>query len=302
MLELPEKFKISIINRYQEEGKEWLNKIDGLIEKYKKLFGLENIRLVENLSINLVFFAQSSQFGEVVVKLGLSKLVHEINLMKSYASDFVPKCYYSNTKDGILVLERISPGYSLHSLENLEERIKIFSNLANHLLVKATENVSFPTFEELFVKDLKYAQNNKPLFKDILWMIDIADLLYHEVQKMNLPNYILHDDLHHGNILKSGNTWKVIDPHGIIGERAIETSQFIRAELKNTNFEENRIDEIASLVSYHFKEDKELILKTLYFYIIRKMIWQTKIKSDAETISYLTNICRKLLLLLNINS
>lgn len=36
MIELPEKFKQNVINRYGIEGKEWLNSVDKIIEKYKK--------------------------------------------------------------------------------------------------------------------------------------------------------------------------------------------------------------------------------------------------------------------------
>lgn len=40
-----------------------------------------------------------------------------------------------------------------------------------------------------------------------------------EINSMNLPKYVLHDDLHHNNILKSKNDWKVIDTHGVVGEK-----------------------------------------------------------------------------------
>ncbi len=37
MIILSDKFKTKIINRYGKEGNEWLNNIDNIIMKYKKI-------------------------------------------------------------------------------------------------------------------------------------------------------------------------------------------------------------------------------------------------------------------------
>ncbi len=300
MLEFPEKFKIDVINRYGTEGKIWLNHSNNLVEKYTKKFELENIILLEHLSVNIVMFATSSKWGEVVVKIGSPSSRQEIKIIKQYPENYAPKCYYSNLEDNIMILEKIRPGYSLDYLENLEERIKVFCNLSNHLLIPANNTETFLTFDKVFTEYLEFAKESYPLFKDILWMIDIAKNLYEKMQEMNLPKYILHDDLHHKNIFKSENGWKAIDPHGIIGEKVIETAQFLRAELKHTNLEKHEINNLISLMSKHYKEDKKLILETLYFYTIGKVIWQIRIKADSEAISYLITVCKTLLKMLGL--
>ncbi len=301
MLEFPEKFKIDVINRYGTEGEIWLNHSNNLVEKYTKKFELENIILLEHLSVNIVMFATSSKWGEVVVKIGSPSSRQEIKIIKQYPENYAPKCYYSNLEDNIMILEKICPGYSLDYLENLEERIKVFCNLSNHLFIPANNTETFLTFDKVFTEYLEFAKESYPLFKDILWMIDIAKNLYEKMQEMNLPKYILHDDLHHKNILKSENGWKAIDPHGIIGEKVIETAQFLRAELKHTNLEKHEINNLISLMSKHYKEDKKLILETLYFYTIGKVIWQIRIKADSEAISYLITVCKTLLKILGLN-
>lgn len=42
---------------------------------------------------------------------------------------------------------------------------------------------------------------------------------------------MLHGDLQHRNILKSGDKWKAIDPHGIIAERVFETAPLYLVKL-----------------------------------------------------------------------
>lgn len=296
MLELPDSFKIKAINRYDKLGVEWLNHINNTINKYTIQFELENIELAEKSNVNLVFFAKSHQFGAIVIKFCSPGSSCEIHMMQQYSENYVPKCYYSNLDDRVMILERLFPGYSLNHLENLEERIKIFSDLANHLLIPTTDIENFPSLEKLFEKRMQYLSENKHLFSDILWMFDIAQNLYEKIQNMNLPKYILHDDLHHKNILKAGEDWKAIDPHGIIGERVFETSQFIRSELELCVLEKDKINEIISLISDYFGEDKTLILEALYVYImVDKIIGFTKNKDNCQPISFFITICKILL-------
>lgn len=292
MLELPESFKVKVINRYNALGQKWLNHIDAMIAQYTKQFELQNIELAEKSNVNLVVFATSRQFGDIVMKFCSPSSSCEMHIMQQYSENYVPKCYYFNLDDRVMILERLSPGYSLNHLESLEERIKIFSDLSNHLFIPATGTENFLTFAEIFENRMQYLSENKSLFSDILWMFDIAQNIYKKIQHLNLPKYILHDDLHHKNILKAGETWKAIDPHGIIGERVFETCQFIRSELKISAVEKDNINKIVSLVSHYFGEDKTLILEALYVYrMVDKIIWLIKFAN----ISFSITICKILL-------
>lgn len=300
MLKLPDNFKIKIINRYDEAGKEWLENINSIVDKYQKQFNLENIELIENLSMNIVAFAKCDLYGDIVMKIGTPGLtsISEINVMKYYSSNYVPKTYYSSITDNVQILERIYPGYSLKNLENMEERIQIFSDLSNHLLIPSNGKENFQRLERNFKEKLNYAYENKAIFSEILPMIDLADNLYEKIKDLHLPKYILHHDLHHKNILKTTTGWKVIDPHGIIGEKVFEACNFIRSEIENVNLEKNKINEIVSLISQYYKEDKQLIFEALYVYIIEKTIFYTKTKCDTTKISYNIEVCRKILNLL----
>lgn len=297
MLSLPENFKTMIINRYSEKGSQWLGNLDNLIHTYEKQFELESLELVENLSMNLVMFAKSNLYGDVVLKIGAPgpSVITEIHVMQQYPSDYVPKCYYFCLENRTLLLERLLPGYPLNSLPNREERTQVFSNLANQLLLPAKSTEVYPTFCELFQKRIQYANQNKASFSDILWMIDRADKLYHTIQAKNLPQYILHEDLHHKNILKTRTGWKAIDPHGIIGEKVFETCQFIRSEIKIDALEKDKIDKIVTAVSYYFNEDKRLILEALFIYNINKIIFHTKNNFDSSIISFNIEVCKLLL-------
>ena len=301
MLELPNKYKNKIINRYGEKGEEWLKNINPIVEKYKKQFQLQDMKVIENLSINIVIFAKSHQYGKIAMKIGTpgKTSITEMNIMKYYSSAYVPKCYASCLEDRIMILEQLTPGYSLLHLKNREERVKIFSNIANHLLLETNDKEKdFPTFDELFEEKIEYVYQNKEDYLEIIEMVDIACDIYQKIKRMHLKKYILHNDLQHKNILKTKEGWKAIDPHGVIGTKVMETSQFIRGELELSGAEEKEIDEIASLLSKYFKEDKKLILETLYINIVLKIIGYVKNKYSNKIISYNIEVGKKILQIL----
>ena len=65
MLELPEKFRKNIINRYNEKGIEWLSNLDNVVNKYINKFELKDVELIKDISMNLVRFANSKKYGDV---------------------------------------------------------------------------------------------------------------------------------------------------------------------------------------------------------------------------------------------
>jgi streptomycin 6-kinase len=52
--------------------------------------------------------------------------------------------------------------------------------------------------------------------------------IYFELCDSMEPVVVLHGDLHHDNVLRSGEGWVAIDPKGVVGERAYETGALLR--------------------------------------------------------------------------
>lgn len=301
MLKIPENFRKNVINRYNKKGKEWLENLDNIVNKYVTKFGLENIKIIEELSMNLVLFAKSKKYGDIVLKINTpgKTAIREINIMKQYHIKNMVKCYYTNVNDKVLILERIIPGYSLDNVENKSERVKLFCDVLNKYSILNDGKNKFPTYEEKLKDLLKYVSDNKSKYIDIENLIEKMKNLYAEIQKMNLDKYILHFDLNHRNILKSENDWKVIDPQGVIGEKIIDTAQFIRGEIQMSNADMSEFYQIVSLISEELGEDKNLVLKSLYIVIIEKIIWFIKTRHSKEIVSYNIDIANKVLKLIN---
>lgn len=297
MLEIPENFKKNIMNRYDKKGIKWLANLENIVNKYTDKIQLENVEMIENLSMNFVAFASSKMYGEIVLKIGAptKTIIGEIKIMKQYHTNNMVKCYYSNLKDRVLILERILPGYSLDNVKTLEDRVKIFCNILDEYTLPDNKKDQFPTHEEKVDELLEYVYKNKSEYEDILYLIYEMENVYKEIQKMNLNRYILHNDLNHKNILKAENGWKVIDPHGLIGEKLIETAQFIRGELEINAPHKVQIEKIVSLIAKELEQEKTLVLKFLYMIIIEKIIWYRKIHDSEKVVDFNIDTANKVL-------
>lgn len=98
--------------------------IEGLIEKYKTKFKLSNITIVKNLSINIVLYAYSEIYGDVVIKIGApsNTTTSEINFIINSKSKYIVKCYYYNLEDRVMILEKIKPGEQLNIVDKRENQ------------------------------------------------------------------------------------------------------------------------------------------------------------------------------------
>lgn len=295
MIELPIEFKNNIINRYEEKGEKWLEDINGIIDKYIKKFNLSNVKLVGKLSMNVVLQANSSEYGEVIMKVGTPTIttMNEINYIRLSSTEYIAKCYYSNLDDRVMILEKINPGYYLSENEDSKERIRIFCDILNNLVTEDMPQDGFKFYDDEFMGRIELVKNNKEQYKDILYMLDTASKLYKEIKNMNLPKYVLHEDLQHKNILKSKNGWKAIDPHGTIAEKVFETVMFIKNEVLYNGLD--KMDEIVTSVSKNINEDKNLIYKACYTYLFSKIVYHIKTKYKPDRIKQNIKICDKVL-------
>lgn len=299
MITLPEEFKNSIVNSNHKVGVRWLNNIDKLLKKYTNKYELEDIKLSNELSLNLILFAKSRRYGDIALKMtpSTATATSEYNVLKNYSSKYSEICYDYNKKDKVMILELLSPATPLLKLDNLEERIKIFSNIAINLMFKPENKCDFKSiksFEKRFNKRVVCVEKNKEEFLDIINVIHTGIQFYKEFKKNNFPKYVLHGDLHHNNILKSGDKYKAIDPNGLIAERVFEIPPFILGEFRYCNIHMYELDNIISLTSKYFKEDKELIKKALYITIVEKVVWHRHSKHDEKIISKYIDICNYL--------
>jgi streptomycin 6-kinase len=188
-------------------------------------WGLSHLRPVPELSYNFVAFANRG-LENVVLKVGVphDELLSEIAALEFYAGQEAARLLESEASEGIFLIERLQPGTMLATMEDDEAATSIAAGLMHQLWRPAPEQRGqfillrnwFDGFNRL---RLQFDGNTGPLPPE--W-VERAEGIVKTFFAERQPDVLLHGDLHHYNILASGQGWKVIDPKGVIGPAEYE--------------------------------------------------------------------------------
>jgi streptomycin 6-kinase len=208
------KFENNIISIYREGGKEWLKRLPEQVRQLELLWGLNDLKPLENLTYNYVLSGLQGDVP-VILKLSLnaSDLDREANALA--ALEGFGCVSVLDKQDHALLLQRALPGQPLKGyplkkgIKSIEIVCKVVEGLHRAPLLK---DGNFPHIEDwlgTLDKDWglpgDYLQKARTIKKELLR------------KSTELPVVLLHGDLHQDNILAHGDDWLVIDPKGVIG-------------------------------------------------------------------------------------
>ncbi len=135
-------------------------------------------------------------------------------------------------RDGVaMLMERAQPGRPLSALAMQgqdEAATRIIARLIGRLHRRPPPDHGFPTVEDWGggfqrVRPMAVARGADA------GLIDAAGALYQTLCASQGERFLLHGDLHHGNVLwDRGRGWLAIDPKGVVGELAYETGAMMR--------------------------------------------------------------------------
>ncbi|MHB8636111.1 MAG: aminoglycoside phosphotransferase family protein [Fimbriimonadaceae bacterium] len=125
---------------------------------------------------------------------------------------------------GGILMPRLRPGTTLDTagltdLEQVDICAASMLTLRGAPLVDAIPLTAW--FKELDdVKDARLARKARQVYGDL--------------QATPIDSVLLHGDLHHGNILRHGDSWVVIDPKGLVGDPSFDVAGFMRNPIGKT--------------------------------------------------------------------
>lgn len=230
----PPKFTNFILSAFGESGRAWLAGLPTLLEALCRHW---NLTLGEPflLSINYAAPAVRADGSHAVLKVGHPhpELLTEIAALQAWAAGAVEdhgivRLIDALPESGAMLLERIEPGDMLADLygtpEKDEEAMRIAARVMRRIWRPLNSAAPFPTLER-WTRSLSQAQKafggGSGPFPPA--MIDHAQGLLRELLASQGEMVLLHGDFQHYNILRSGpDSWRVIDPKGVAGEREFE--------------------------------------------------------------------------------
>jgi streptomycin 6-kinase len=260
------KFKQNIINIYGMKGEQWLECLPDIVNKIAKEWNLTDLTPVDNLSINYVASGfRGSQ--EIILKLSLdTDLIEREKTALTALADFgAVKVLAYQTKT--LLLKKLSPAISLktYSPDRRIEALKIACEVTRKLhQAPLPNNIKLPTIEERF----SLLDKDWPIPSDYLILArKFRDQIFSKYNKKK----VLHGDLHHDNILQDGDSWKVIDPHGVIGFPINEVWAFVQDVTQDIPF-----------IASYFGFDIEMLKKCYFMHTLLSAVWSVEDNMDPS--------------------
>jgi streptomycin 6-kinase len=251
MHKLSETYTKNIMASHKETGERWLEQLPHLISYCEDRWKIQVLDPFE-LSYNYVAPANYIKDGtKAVLKLSIPgknffNELHALKLFHYHKRNMVRIIDYEEEK-GVILLDRLQPGQMLATIEDDNQATRIAANILKDFWIPiAIEDTVLPTTrnrQESLVKIRRnYPNGLGPIHAQ--WLEE-AENLFQLAHETNSQNYLLHGDLHHYNILSHEDSWMVIDPQGLIGEREYDLIQFLLNKLPRENITEiieNRID------------------------------------------------------------
>ena len=284
---MPINFKNNITHIYGQRGRKWLDNLPVMVKNLAQKYHLQDLTPVNNLSYNYVL-SGFQLTSPIILKIGLDvqAMQREAKTLKAFLGFGAVNLL--DQSDGILLLERAVPGGSLQSYFPTKDdmAVQIVCDVIKKLHQAQLPGTGFPHVEN-WLQTLDKAWNipSQHLQK--------ARLLRDHLLATSAAPVLLHGDLHHDNILRSGNDWVVIDPKGVIGEPAYEVAAFIRnpiPELLAHNDSMQIIRSRINLFAETLNLDYQRILDWCFVQAVLAWAWALDDGTDAESFKKLTKL------------
>ena len=224
---LPSEFVTNAIRVCGLAGREWLQKIPACIAECERSWGINVDPHFPLLTYNYVAPASLKNGGEAVLKLGLPldepEIYGEAAYLRHVNGNGSVKLLAESRPNRAILIERVYPGSRLKEVFELDHRSAVYAavDLLKKLECKAPADGQFVTFSTWYDEFYNVGPPEFPRR-----FVEKAVAVF---ESSNGPNdQLLHGDFHHDNILAAGDdTFKIIDPKGVIGNIKYEAAVFL---------------------------------------------------------------------------
>jgi len=265
-----------------------------LLEKWQ----LHTLRLFPHLSHtqNYVAIAYSNLYKkDVVLKICSSDFVEQ-KLLSHFDGKGCVQLLDFDEESRALLLEYIQPGTQLKKMFSVDEKqpVVIAARLIQKLHVGknlSSDVQGCPTMHEWVQILTTFTSSQIPQE-----LVQKAQKIAAHLLATQSELFLLHGDLHHENIIQSGDGWVVIDPQGVVGELACEVTAFIRnpiPELLQHDNAKNIIRDRINLFSDFLGVDSKRIVGWSFVQAIICGMWAEQ--DGLDSVDYFVQIARGVL-------
>lgn len=232
MYVIPDDFRREIVALHGEEGRAWLARLPTILASCEERWNLTISPPFSGLSFNYVAPAVRHDGTEVVLKVCAltDEFPYQPEALRLFDGRGMVRLLDCEPMDEVMLLERLSPGTLLRSVQDDEEATSCMVSIMRQMWRPVAQEHPFKTVQDWgkgFTRlRQRYGGGTGPFPGALL---KEAETLYAELSASMAEPVLLHGDLHHDNILAAERQpWLAIDPKGLVGEPAYETGAWLR--------------------------------------------------------------------------
>ncbi|MEW9051218.1 MAG: aminoglycoside phosphotransferase family protein [Neobacillus sp.] len=230
-MEITKNFEVKIMNAFGEDGRRWLDSLEGTVQLFLQKWELTSEGPVNNLSYNYVLKVRDLEGIPLILKLGVPNFDtrNEIQTLQYYNGEGCARLLKYDLEHGVMLLEQLVPGTMLSEETDEAQVISNYIKVWKEIRRQAPSEISTPFITRWFVGLSREEHLNGPIPVE---HIQLAKECLKQILETSTVPELLHGDLHHENILFSEqHGWMAIDPKGVIGDSYFDIVSFLVNQL-----------------------------------------------------------------------
>ncbi|MCM3409681.1 aminoglycoside phosphotransferase family protein [Metabacillus litoralis] len=278
-MNLQKHFVQTVKKYFKEQGKAWLKNLPKVIHYCEQRWSIK-IKDPYPLSINYVAPAITKE-SELVVKICIPEegYFSELEALQLFGKEKkkMVQLIDCDKEHGILLLEKLSPGYTLAEVEDDEESCRIAASVLKNLIFPSPVHSRIGTTKDREENLREIVNNHKkgigPISQQTL---EKALGIFTYLNATAKQHFLLHGDFHHYNILAcQEREWVAIDPKGLIGEIEYDLIQFLLNKLPDQRMYEV-IEKRVDIFTKELNLNKKRLLLWGYCHTVLATSWTVK--------------------------
>jgi len=273
--------------RETAEGAAWLDRLPAIVAELADRWSLAIGQPFCDGDVSLAVPVTRADDTSAVVKVNFPEreTEHEADALAFWDGFGAARLLDRADDLGALLVERLEPGTQLWTVDDEDEANKIAAGVLRALRRTLPDSAPFHSLageaarwvEEI---PLHWEQLGEPFERRL---IDEMVTACRDLASAEPAHVLLHQDFHGGNVLRSGDGWRAIDPKPLAGDPAFDTASLLRdrrEELREDLRAERRVRRRLDLLSEALELDRE---RMRLWGIVHALAWGVDVNGWHES-------------------